>query len=53
MNRPYIICHMTTSLDGKVDVTKLQPITFVPVNHHYLVLGQKVGQAFHDGVALK
>ena len=53
MNRPYIICHMTTSLDGKVDVTKLQPITFDPVNHHYLVLGQKVGQAFHDGVALK
>ena len=39
--------------NGKVDVAKLQPITYDPMNHHYLVLGQKVGQAFHDGAALK
>ena len=39
--------------NGKVDVTKLQPITFDPVNHHYLALGEKVGQAFHDGKSLK
>ena len=39
--------------DGKVDVAKLQPITFDPVHHHYLVLGEKVGQAFFDGLALK
>jgi len=39
--------------NGKVDVSKLQPITYDPMNHHYLVLGEKVGQAFHDGVALK
>ena len=38
---------------GKVDVARLQPITFDPVHHHYLVLGQKVGQAFHDGLSLK
>ena len=38
---------------GKVDVAKLRPITYDPMNHHYLVLGEKVGQAFHDGVALK
>ena len=38
---------------GKVDVAKLQPITFDPVHHHYLVLGEKVGQAFHDGLILK
>ena len=38
---------------GKVDVAKLQPITFDPVHHAYLVLGNKVGQAFHDGLALK
>ena len=38
---------------GKVDVAKLQPITYDPMNHHYLVLGAKVGQAFHDGKALK
>ena len=39
--------------NGKVDVAKLQPITYDPMNHHYLVLGEKVGQAFHDGGALK
>jgi flavin reductase (DIM6/NTAB) family NADH-FMN oxidoreductase RutF len=39
--------------EGKVDVTKLQPITYDPMNHHYLVLGEKVGQAFHDGLILK
>lgn len=39
--------------NGKVDVSKLQPITFDPMNNHYLMLGEKVGQAFHDGVALK
>lgn len=39
--------------NGKVDVTKLQPITYDPVNHHYLVLGERVGQAFQEGVALK
>ena len=39
--------------NGKVDVSKLQPITFDPMNNHYLALGEKVGQAFHDGVALK
>ena len=39
--------------NGKVDAAKLQPITFDPMNHHYLVLGEKVGQVFHDGLALK
>ena len=39
--------------DGKVDPAKLQPITFDPMNHKYLVLGQAVGQAFHDGAALR
>ena len=39
--------------DGKVDVAKLQPITYDPMTHHYLVLGEKVGQAFHDGKMLK
>ena len=39
--------------NGKVDVSKLQPITFDPMNNHYLVLGEKAGQAFHDGVVLK
>ena len=39
--------------NGKVDVQKLLPITYDPMNHHYVVLGEKVGQAFHDGLALK
>ena len=39
--------------NGKVDVKKLKPITFDPMNHQYLVLGEGVGQAFHDGAALK
>lgn len=39
--------------NGKVDVAKLRPITYDPVNHDYLVLGEKVGNAFQDGVALK
>ena len=39
--------------NGKVDVAKLQPITYDPMNHHYLVLGEKMGQAFHDGLVLK
>ena len=39
--------------NGKVDVHKLQPITYDPMNHAYLVLGEAVGRAFHDGMALK
>ena len=32
---------------------KLQPITYDPMNHKYLVLGEAVGQAFSDGTTLK
>lgn len=39
--------------NGRVDVKKLNPITYDPMNHHYLVLGEKVGQAFQDGLKLK
>ena len=39
--------------NGKVDVTKLRPITYDAMNHDYLVLGAKVGNAFHDGAVLK
>ena len=40
-------------VNGKVDVQKLQPITYDPVNHQYLVLGESVGRAFQAGMALK
>ena len=39
--------------DGKVDVKKLQPITFDPFNNKYIALGETVGDAFKAGLALK
>ena len=49
------VCVDETYLDakGKVDVAKLRPITFDPVHHKYLVLGEAVGAAFSDGLTLK
>ena len=38
---------------GKVDVVKVQPITFDPFNNTYVKLGEVVGNAFKDGAALK
>ena len=38
---------------GKVDPMKLRPITFDPMNNTYLVLGEKVGNAFRDGLQIK
>ena len=35
--------------EGKIDVSKLKPITYDPENHVYLALGNKVGSAFADG----
>lgn len=39
--------------NGKIDPSKLEPITFDPVNHTYLKLGDKVGTAFSDGAKFK
>lgn len=39
--------------DSKADVAKLNPITFDPINSAYLKLGEKVGNAFSDGLKLK
>ena len=39
--------------DGKVDLKKLRPIAFDPFNNAYVVLGEKAGNAFKDGAALK
>lgn len=38
---------------GKIDPNKLQPITYDPVNHTYIKLGDVVGRAFHDGRKFK
>lgn len=39
--------------DGKIDISKLRPITYDPINHDYIQLGTKVGNAFADGKKLK
>ena len=39
--------------EGQIDPKKLKPITYDPVNHAYIGLGEKVGNAFKDGLALK
>ncbi len=39
--------------DGKIDIAKLQPITYDPVNHGYYTIGEKAGNAFADGKLLK
>lgn len=39
--------------EEKIDPQKLNPITYDPVNHDYLTLGTKVGNAFSDGKQLK
>ena len=39
--------------DGKIDPAKLQPISFDPIHNGYLILGERIGSAFKDGVALK
>ena len=39
--------------EGKIDPAKLRPITFDPVNNAYIAIGEKVGDAFRDGLKLK
>lgn len=39
--------------NGRIDPAKLKPICYDPVNNDYLVLGEKVGNAFKDGLKLK
>ena len=39
--------------DGKIEPSKLNPITYDPVNHTYIKLGEVVGHAFQDGKSLK
>lgn len=39
--------------DGKIDMGKLAPITFDPIGGAYHAIGEKVGNAFKDGMKLK
>jgi flavin reductase (DIM6/NTAB) family NADH-FMN oxidoreductase RutF len=48
------VCADETILtDGKIDPEKLDPICFDPVHHTYRRMGEVVGKAFSDGLALK
>ena len=38
---------------GKVCTAKVRPITFDPFNNEYVVLGEVIGKAFHDGKKIK
>lgn len=57
----YIIAEVVNTLcderylanDDKPDVEKMRLITFDPVHNAYIGLGEKVGNAFSDGKALK
>lgn len=39
--------------EGKIEMSKLQPITYDPCNHNYHIIGEKAGKAFSDGKKLK
>ena len=39
--------------EGRIDVKLLDPISYDGVTNAYLRLGEKVGQAFEDGEAIK
>jgi len=39
--------------DGRIDPMKLRPIVFDPMNSAYHVVGEKVGNAFRDGLTLR
>ena len=41
------------SEDGKPDVEKMELITYEPIHHGYVTLGERVGNAFSDGKQLK
>ena len=39
--------------DGEIDLGKFHPITYDTVHHGYYELGNRVGNAFKDGMKLK
>jgi flavin reductase (DIM6/NTAB) family NADH-FMN oxidoreductase RutF len=41
------------AIDGEPNVEKMEIITFDPIHHTYIKLGEKVGNAFADGAQIK
>ncbi|RHP64081.1 flavin reductase family protein [Bacteroides sp. OF04-15BH] len=39
--------------EGAIDPALLKPITYDPIHHKYLIIGEEVGKAFSDGKKLK
>ena len=39
--------------DGLPDYSKFTPITYDPIHHNYIALGDVVGKAFSDGKKVK
>lgn len=39
--------------NGKIDLNKFKPLAYDTSNHAYVTLGEKVGNAFKDGISLK
>ena len=46
-------CECILGEDGKVDASRLEAISYDPVHHKYLIVGEAVGNAFSDGKQLK
>lgn len=43
----------TVLKDGKVDLSKVNAIAFDPYTHGYYKVGERVGEAFRDGLKIK
>lgn len=39
--------------DGKIDLSKFNPVAYDGMNHDYVLLGKKIGNAFSDGKKLQ
>lgn len=48
-----VVADESVITDGNIDPKKLKPIAFDPANNTYVALGDKVGNAFADGLKLK
>ena len=48
-----VIADESILTDGQIDPKKLKPIAYDPVGHTYMGLGEKVGNAFSDGMKLR
>ena len=48
-----IVADESVMTDGIIDIKKLKPISYDPSSRTYVAMGDVVGKAFSDGLALK